>query len=508
MAGNLGIGANINIQLQQKLTPEQIQVIKMIEMPNLELETLITKALQENPMLEEGQEEEKEKDIAEENDYSLDDDCDDIYGEREDRDEDPLRNEDFDYDQYVDDDYDIPDYKLQVNNTSPDDDYETMPIAGGKDFHDYLEEQVGERPLTEMQRKIAQYIIGNLDDKGYLTRKPEQMVDDLAFAGVEVTDDEMEKLVDIIRSLDPAGVGAYDLKDCLELQLTRRKKTPATELALTLIRKHMEEVARHHFERLQKRYNLSDQDLKSALQEITSCTGSPSSAFSGDIYEAPRNQVTPDFRVETIDGKLYVSLIDGHLSPIRISPEYQQMLTDLQVQKGPKRDREGIKFLKEKAEAGRQFIDAIRQRNDTLLRTMNAIVQFQYEYFLMGDDCYLKPMILEDIANITKSDPSTISRVSNSKYVQTDFGIIPLKHFFSESLTNVEGEKVSTKEIKKVLMNLVENEDKRHPYTDDQLVKLLRDQGYQVARRTINKYRDQLGIPVTGQRKRLITNEE
>lgn len=508
MAG-LSQGLDQRQLLQTRLTPEQIQVIKMIELPNIELEERIQQELMENPMLEMGQEEPEDKDIREENDYSQDDDLEDLYGEREnmdDRDRDPLQNDEFDYNTYVSDDDpdDIPDYKLQTNNYSADDDDKELPLSQGQDFQEYLLEQVGQFKLTDEERKIVQYIIGNLNDRGYLTRKAEQMVDDLAFAGVaDVADEEMQRLVNIVRSLDPIGVGAFDLKDCLLMQLRHREQTPAVKLAISLIEKNMEEVARHHFERLQKRYNISHEDFKAAMQEITSCTPNPSSSYSGDIYETRRNQVTPDFRVEVIDGEIFVSLTGDNLSPIRISRDYKQMLDDYKERKLSKEEKEANRFLKEKMESANRFIDAIRQRNDTLLRTMEAIATFQREYFIMGDDCYLKPMILEDIAKVTGADPSTISRVNNSKYVQTDFGIVPLKHFFSESLTNIEGEEVSTKEIKKVLITLVDQEDKRKPLTDEQLVKLLNEQGYQIARRTVAKYREQLGIPVMGQRKKI-----
>jgi len=517
----LSTGLEQTLTIQTRLTPEQIQVIKMIELPNIELEERIQQELIENPILELGADEPDDKDIREDNDYSQDNDLDDVYGAPEDREldskdygeergEDPLKNADFDYNTYVSDDDpdDIPDYRLKTNNYSPDDDYETVPIVQGQDFQSYLIEQIGQQnQLTDMERAIAEYVIGNLNEKGYLARRPEQMVDDLAFAGVaEVTDEEMQRIVDIVRKLDPIGVGAYDLQDCLLLQLRCRPASPAVNLAISLIEKNMEEVARHHFERLQKRYNLDEEDFKAAMLEITSCNPNPSSAYSGDVYETRRNQITPDFRVEVIDGEIYVSLTDDNVSPVHVSRDYQDMLKRLQQGKPSKADKEASRYIKDKIESARSFIDAIRQRNETLLNTMKAIADFQREYFIMGDDCYLRPMILEDIAKLTGSDPSTISRVSNSKYVQTDFGIISLKHFFSESLTNVDGEEVSTKEIKKVLRTLVDQEDKRHPYTDEQLVRLLGEQGYRIARRTVAKYRDQLGIPVTGQRKKLTTN--
>ena len=505
MAINMNISTDLRQTMQTRLTPEQIQVIKMIECPNIELEERIQKELMENPVLEIGEDEPEEKQ-QEENDYSQDDDLEDIYGDKEDRGEDPLQNEDFDYNTYVSDDdpYDEPDYKLKQNNASADTDYEQMPIAQGQDFHEYLEEQVGQMSLSEEEQKIARYVIGNIDNRGYLTRSVDQMVDDLAFSGVaEVSFEEMSKIVDIIRHLDPVGTGAYDLKDCLLMQLTRQEQTPAVKLAIQLVERNLEDLEKHHFDRLRKRYNLTKEAFEQAHEVITNCRPHPSTSFSNDIYENRRNHITPDFRVEVIDGEIFVSLTDDHVSPIRLSRDYQNMLAQLQKDKHTKAEKEAVRFLKEKFESGRNFIDAIRQRNETLLNTMRAIAFFQKDYFLMGDDCYLKPMILEDIAKITGTDPSTISRVSNSKYVQTDFGIIPLKHFFSESLKNMEGEDISTKEIKKQLRLIVDQEDKMHPYTDDQLVEKLKELGYNIARRTIAKYRVQMNIPITGQRKRL-----
>lgn len=488
---------------KMQLSPTQIQLIKMIELPTTELRQRINEELIENPMLEEGIDE-LEKDITpEENNYNQEDDCSDIYGEE--TGEDPLQNDDFDYNQYVEDD-ELPDYREKTNNYSPDDNYEQAPVVAGTTFHDYLLEQVGLLPLTDEEAEIATYIVGNLDNKGFLTRTTEQMVDDLAFYfGINVNDNLMEAMVEKIRHLDPPGVASRNLRECLLFQLRNKPTTPAVELAITLVDKFLEDVERHHYERLQKRLNISEDNIKQAIKVIISCNATPSSSFSGDKYETQRTQIIPDFRVETYNDEITVSLCDQDIPPLRLNKEYIDLLNQMQSLPSKKTadNRAGIRFIRQRMESAKWFIDAIRQRNETLLKTMQAIVVFQHDYFLEGDDCYLRPMILEDIAQMTGFDPSTISRVSNSKYVQTDFGIIPLKHFFSESLTNNEGTAVSSREVKKVLRELIDNEDKRHPLNDDKLVALLTAEGYVIARRTIAKYREQLGIPVAGQRKKL-----
>jgi len=511
---------SLQTTLTQKptLTPEQIQVVKMIEIPNAELEQRINEELQENPMLEIGQDETPIEQQMEDTDYTLDDDCSDIFGNNTDdsedllnddygelrRDEsgDPLRNEDFDYDLYTQDD-ELPDYRYQTNNYSPDDQPDERQLAKGKDFRESLREQVGMKRLTEMQQALAEYIIDTLDDRGYLTRSKEQLADDLVFgAGVNVTEEEIEVVLQTVRQLDPPGIGAKDLQDCLLMQLKSKRQTESVELATIFITKHFAEISNRHYERLQQRYNLTDEQIKAALGEIQILNPTPSSEFSDDIYENHKAQVIPDFRVETYDDQIIVSLCDQNIPPLRVNHSYEEMLSSLQKTAG-KKDKEGIRFIKSHIDSARWFIDALRQRNETMLLTMQAIVTYQREYFLEGDDAFLRPMILEDVARVTNLDPSTISRVSNSKYVQTDFGIIPLKHFFSESLTNDQGEMESTRVVKKILRELIDAEDKRHPLNDDSLVKLLAEDGHNVARRTIAKYRDQMGIPVARLRKQI-----
>ena len=498
------------IQSQKMLlTPEQIQVIKMLELPTTELQQRINEELQENPVLELGEDLNKSEEQQQENDYSQDDDMSDVYGdEQEDESGERIEDstetrDDYDYSAYSDYD-DSDDYYEGYNNHSANDELPEAPVIAENDFYDYLREQAGQQHLTEQQRQIVEYIIGNIDSRGYLTRTPEQMVDDLAFhVGIDISDDEMQHLVDIVRHFDPVGVGAYNLKDCLLMQLNAKKKTDAVKRAVTFIEKDFVEVGKHHYSRLQKKYNISEDDVQAAIKEITGLTPTPSSSFGGSIYETQRSHIIPDFRVETYNDDIIVSLCDEDIPALHVSEDYQDMLAKMQKIPGKKTktDREGIRFLKQKIDSAKWFIDAIKQRNETLLNTMKAIVAFQRDYFIEGDDSFLKPMILDDISRVTGYDPSTISRVSNSKYVLTDFGIIPLKHFFSESLTTDQGDEVSTREVKKILRDVISAEDKRHPLTDEQLVTLLAKDGYVVARRTISKYREQLGIRVARLRK-------
>lgn len=510
-----------------KLTPEQIQVIKLLEIPTVELRQRIDEELQANPMLEIGEEEQTDKPIAEENDYSQTDDCSDIYGsdepgsdepdsddpyaqfEQEDKHSDPLQNDDFDYRQYVEDD-ELPEYRYQTNNYSADDEVMERPIVVGTTFLEYLREQIGMLHLTERQRQIAEYVIGNIDDRGYLDRTAEQLVDELVFkAGIEVADAEMEEVIGIIRQLDPPGVGAHDLQDCLLMQLQALldacEGDTDIKLAYSFVGKNFTDIVKHHYEKLAKRYAVSMDDVNRALAVIAKLNPSPSNSVSGDVYETQRSHVLPDFRVEADEnGELTVNLIDQDIPSLRVSKTYTDMMEELKNDgKNRKENKEAVRFIKERVDSANWFIDAIRQRNETLMKTMRAIVAFQRDYFLEGDDCFLKPMILEDISRVTGLDPSTISRVSNSKYVSTEFGVVPLKHFFSESLTNEQGEEVSTREVKRILRQAIEKEDKQHPVNDDKLVALLALDGYKIARRTVAKYREQLGIPVARLRRQV-----
>lgn len=475
-------------KLQQKLSPAQIQVIKMLEVPTLELEERIRQELEENPALEEGAEMDKETEELE--DLNIDDGG---------------NNDDFDPEEYMADD-DIPDYKLKANNTSKDDKHEDIPFSVGMTFHEFLLDQVGLLQLSDQERLVIEYVIGNIDDEGYLRRTAEAMVDDIVFqAGIQTTDEEMYRIIDIVRELDPAGVGATNLQECLLLQLERKKQCEEVAFAIELIKNYFEEFSKKHFDKIQKGLDIDDEMLKDVMNEIVHLNPKPGNAWGGNILEKSMTTIVPDFILENEDGQLSVSLNNANIPELRVSSTYNEMLQDYAGSK-ENRSREmkdAVMFVKQKIDSARWFIDAIKQRQQTLLSTMMAIVDFQHDFFVEGDDTYLKPMILKDIADITGYDISTISRVSNSKYIQTEFGIYPVKYFFSESMTNDSGEEVSTREIKKILQDCIDNEDKRKPLNDDALSEVLKTKGYLIARRTVAKYREQLNIPVARLRKEI-----
>jgi len=475
-------------KLQQKLSPAQIQVIKMLEVPTLELEERIRQELEENPALEEGVEADKESEDLE--DLSIDDGG---------------NNDDFDPEEYLADD-DIPDYKLKANNTSKDDKFEDIPFSVGMTFHEFLLDQVGLLQLSEKERLLTEYVIGNIDDEGYLRRTPEAMVDDIVFqAGVQTTDNEMLRIIRLVRQLDPAGVCASNLQQCLLLQLERKDKTECIKLAEQLIKDYFDEFSKKHFDKIQRSLNMSDTVLKKVMNEIIHLNPKPGNAWSGNVLEKSMTTIVPDFILENNENQLSVSLNNSNIPELRVNSTYNEMLQDYagNKQNQNKKMKDAVLFVKQKIDSARWFIDAIKQRQQTLLTTMMAIVDFQQDFFIEGDDTYLRPMILKDIADITGYDISTISRVSNSKYIQTEFGIFPVKYFFSESMTNDEGEEISTREIKQILQECIENEDKKKPITDEMLVGVLKSKGYIIARRTIAKYREQLNIPVARMRKEI-----
>ena len=474
-------------KLQQKLSPAQIQVIKMLEVPTLELEERIRQELEENPALEEGAEADNT------------DDYDDEFSD------DGGNNDDFDPDEYMMDD-DIPDYKLKANNTSKDDKREDIPFSAGMTFHENLIDQLGLLDLTEHQHALAEYVIGNIDDEGYLRRTAESMVDDIVFqAGIQTTDDEMLQVIEIVRQFDPAGVGATTLQECLILQLERKNQTVEIQLATKIIKHYFEEFTKKHYDKITKGLSIDDDQLKKIIIEITRLNPKPGNAWGGNILEKSMTTIVPDFILETEGRQLIVQLNNSNVPDLRVNSTYNDMFQDYAGnKKNQSREmKDAVMFVKQKIDAARWFIDAIKQRQQTLLTTMTAIVKFQKEFFLEGDDTFLKPMILKDIADITGYDISTISRVSNSKYIQTDFGVYPVKYFFSESMTNDSGEEVSTREIKKILQDCIGNENKQKPLNDDALADVLKEKGYLIARRTVAKYREQLNIPVARLRKEI-----
>ena len=476
-------------KLLQKLSPQQIQMIKLLEIPTMQLEQRIKKELEENPVLEEG--DGYEEDVQQEEETRT---------EETDKD-----NEEFDVEDYLDEE-EIPSYRLNTNNYSKDDKHEEIPFSVGSTFHEFLEDQLGLRDLNDRQRALAEYLIGNIDEDGYLRRDLQSIVDDLAFSmNIEVKEEELLEMLRVIQDFDPVGVGARDLRECLLLQIRAKDiREPEIALAEKILRHHFDEFTRKHYEKIQTRLNVQEEEMKGAVDEILHLNPKPGSAHS-DPMNKSNLVIIPDFILEDDEGEFIVTLNSRNTPELHISRTYSEMLASYAANKNkPNNDqKEAISFVKQKLDSAKWFIDAIRQRQTTLLLTMNAIVEYQREYFAEGDETKLKPMILKDIADRTGLDISTISRVANSKYIQTNFGILPLKFFFSEGLQTESGEEVSSREIKKILQDCIENENKRKPLTDDALADILKDKGYHIARRTVAKYREQLNIPVARMRKEL-----
>jgi RNA polymerase sigma-54 factor len=478
-------------KLLQKLSPQQIQMIKLLEIPSMQLEQRIKAEIEENPALEEGALEETMQNENQEDDVTSDPNDTD--------------KEEFTLEDYIEDD-DYPSYKLNSQNYSKDDKREEIPFSVGLSFQDYLENQLGLRKLDEKQHLLALYMLGNIDDDGYLRRKLDNIVDDVAFA-LNIKTDEIELIgiLQIIQELDPPGVGARNLQECLLLQIQAKDmEDPNIKLAHRILSDFFPEFTRKHYDKIIARLNITDEQLKGALDEILHLNPKPGGAYS-DPQNKTASHIIPDFILENSEGDLELALNVKNLPELRVSKTYSTMLQTYQYNRGhnSKSQKEALSFVKQKLDSARWFIDAIRQRQNTLLITMNAIINYQQEYFMTGEETKLRPMILKDIADMTGLDVSTISRVANSKYIQTNFGIFPLKYFFSEGMQTESGEEVSTREIKKILQNCVEGEDKRHPLTDDHLAEMLNDKGYHIARRTIAKYREQLNIPVARMRKEL-----
>ena len=477
-------------KLLQKLSPQQIQMIKLLEIPTIQLEQRIKKELEENPVLEEGKEEDLFNDSGEEEvtEDNLDNDLDE-----------------FSLDDYINDE-DIPSYKLTANNYSKDDKKEDIPFSVGISFHEHLQNQLGLRDLTEKEEVLATYLIGNLDDDGYVRRKLEAIANDLAFSqNIETEEDELLEVLRIVQDLEPAGVGARHLQECLLIQIqNKNREIPEIDLAWKILKYYFNEFTKKHYEKIITRLNISEEKLKVAINEILKLNPRPGSSFSSTSQTI--QTLVPDFILENNDGELQLSLNARNVPDLRLSYTYTEMLqsyTNKSKNEKTKSDKEAISFVKQKLDSAKWFIDAIKQRQNTLLLTMNAIIEYQYEYFREGDEAKLKPMILKDIAEKTGLDISTISRVANSKYIQTHFGIYSLKYFFSEGLQTESGEEVSTREIKSILKECIENEDKKKPLTDDRLTEILKEKGYKIARRTVAKYREQLNIPVARLRKEL-----
>jgi RNA polymerase sigma-54 factor len=477
-------------KLQQRLSPQQLQYIRLLELPALEMEDRVKEELEENPALEEGLDAPAEQ--REEDDGYGDDDG---YAEGGDGDDLSLGD-------YLTED-DIPHYKL-AEMGDREGRREDIPFAGGISLQEYLLEQLGLRHLSERERKTGEYIIGNIDDNGYLRRDLIAITDDLIFkTGEEVNEADVQSVLTVIQDFDPVGVGARNLQECLIIQLERKEQTASVEQALVVLKDLFEAFVRKHYDKIMRVMEIGDGEMKQILREITSLNPKPGNSLAGSAETTIH--VTPDFVVESNNDELTLIMNNRGIPDLHISREYTDMLSDYTHNKANRTTeiRDAIQFVRQKLDAARWFIDSIRQRQETLQRTMQAIIMLQKNFFLTGNESQLRPMILKDVAQQTGYDISTISRVSNSKYVQTNFGIYPLKFFFSESAHNEGGEEISTREVRQIVKEFIDNEDKRNPLTDGALAVMLKGKGYLTARRTVAKYREQLELPVARLRKEL-----
>jgi RNA polymerase sigma-54 factor len=480
---------SLNFKLLQKLSPQQIQLMKLIQLPTQAFEERLKQEIEENPALDTGKEET-------EFDESLANEYEDVGNEK-------IEAEDINIDEYLSDD-EIPNYKTQANNYSADDEERDIPYAAGTTFHQSLKNQLNTFRINEEERLIAEFLVGSIDDSGYIRRDILDLVDDLAFTQNIFTTEEkvVELLTTVVQRLDPIGVGGRDLKECLIIQLKSKPQQKIRSLAIDILENSFDHFVKKHYKKLMEKFDVSEEQLKDVIQEISKLNPKPGSSYAGNNKIA--EQIVPDFSMKIIDGNLDLTLNSRNAPELHVSREYNNMLKGYQESKEKsKSQKDAVIFIKQKLDAAKWFIDAIRQRQQTLLVTMNSIMHYQYDYFLTGDERKLKPMILKDIADQIKMDISTVSRVANSKYVSTPYGTKLIKEFFSESMKNDQGEDVSTREIKKILQNVIGEENKRKPLTDDKLSAVLKDKGYPIARRTVAKYREQLDIPVARLRKEI-----
>ena len=480
---------NLHFKLSQKLSPQQIQLMKLVQLPTQAFEERIKQELEENLALERGKE-------------GVTEDFEEGYSNEEFDDNTQINTEDINVDDYLSDD-EIPGYRLHTNNYSSDQDDKSIPYASGSSFTQQLTDQLNTYRLEEQEYLIAKFLIGSIDESGYMRRPLLDLTDDLAFTQNIYTDVEtIEKVLKVVQQLDPAGVGARDLQECLLIQLQRKAQTPQTELAGLIVEKTFEKFTKKHYLKLQKKFNITENQLKGAIQEIERLNPKPGSSFSNNLRSV--EHVVPDFTIKIVDGVLSLTLNARNAPELHISKSYSEMLLGYKASKEKsKAQKEAVQFIKQKLDSAKWFIDAIRQRQQTLYVTMSAIMQYQKAYFLSGDEEQLRPMILKDIADETEMDISTVSRVANSKYVNTPYGTKLIKEFFSESMTNDQGEEVSTREIKSILKTVIVEEDKKKPLTDEKLAKILKEKGYPIARRTVAKYREQLEFPVARLRKEI-----
>lgn len=508
------------LKQQQKLSPQQIQLMKLLQLPTTAIEQRIQEELEANPVLETGEDFEEpftstESESEADNEEKYADEAPDDF---RDEDETIVRDDEFELDdyleKYIEDDPSV--YKLKGENQSPDEEEKTIPIAVENSFHEYLEQQLGMIILKDEREKIiAMQIIGSIDDDGYLRRDTMAITDDLLFAqNVESTQHEVERLLEKIQRFDPPGIGARNLQECLLLQIRQKLEfgdmddegVKNMRVAARIIHDNFDEFTKKHYQKMQRQLNISEEQLKAAMDEILKLNPKPA---SGHASEQERNMqyILPDFVVENREGRLELTVDSRNVPDLRISEHYREMLKAYKNAHIDKRSdrmqREAVMFIKQKIDSAKWFIDAIRQREQTMFKTMYAILQYQYEFFLSGDAKRLRPMILKDIADVTSLDISTVSRVANSKYVQTEFGTKRLKDFFSESLQTSDGDEVSTLEVKKILTDIIQAESKRKPHSDEKLKSMLQIKGYNIARRTVAKYREQLNISVARLRKEL-----
>lgn len=479
---------HLQFKLSQKLSPQQIQLMKLIQLPTQAFEQKLKQELEENPALEAGKEDSER----------TGDEFEDTFDSG---DSEVIDTEDINIDEYLSDD-EIPDYRTRSTNYGEEEEKQ-IPYAAGISFNQYLLNQLNTEYLDDEEWQIAEFLVGSVDESGYIRRPIPDLMDDLAFTQNVFTDEAtILKVLEKVHQLDPPGVGARSLDECLLLQLDRKEATPAVVLAQQILEKSFDHFTKKHYKKLMQRHNISEAELKEAIQEIEKLNPKPGGAYSGNNKLV--EHVVPDFTIRIVDGELELSLNGRNAPELHVSREYSNMLAGYKSSKEKsKSQKDAVMFIKQKLDAAKWFIDAIKQRQQTLYTTMNAIMNYQEEYFLTGDERNLRPMILKDIADQIGMDVSTVSRVANSKYVDTPYGTKLIKDFFSESVKNVEGEDVSTREIKKILETVIREENKRKPLTDDKLAGILKEKGYPIARRTVAKYREQMDIPVARLRKEI-----
>ncbi len=489
------LGQSLQFKLSQKLSPQQIQLMKLIQLPTLAFEQRLMEEMNENPALEGStdQEEIYEKDEFDNNSDEYDDDYD--------SDNNMDSQDDMNFDEYLSDD--TPDYKTQSNNYSESDEERESPFATPVSFHQDLINQLNTFILTDNERDIAEFLVGSIDDMGYIRRDIQDIIDDMAFSQGIYTDEEaVFKMLHVIHQLEPSGVGARDLQECLLLQLKHKTPTEYVAMAIDIIEQQFDAFTKKHYDKLLQKINISNEQLKKAIHEIEKLNPKPGGSFSGN--NRVTENIVPDFAIRINDDELELTLNGRNAPSLHVSKDYQEMMQTYKDSRDKSLgQKDAVQFIKQKLDSAKWFIDAIRQRQETLFVTMNAIMHFQKEYFLDGDDTKMRPMILKDVADMVGLDISTVSRVANSKYVETPYGTKLIKEFFSEAMKNDQGEDVSTLEIKKILQNTIEEEDKHKPLPDDQLADMLKEKGYPIARRTIAKYREQLDIPVARMRKKI-----